>query len=81
MPKKQIHFRIDEDIMNSSENLRDTALTDDKDLVLFKLHTGSQNAWLEFIFSMGVIKVKEEFEKFKRNIENETENKDNKKYS
>jgi len=70
LAKRQINIRIHESILETSENLRSEGLTF-KGLEFFNLHTGSKNNWHCFVFQMGLIKIKEEFEKFKKSLETE----------
>jgi len=81
MGKKIIHFRIDNDLAETSEKLMNTALSDE-DLAFFKLQTSSNNTWHQFVYQMGLIKTKEQFEMFKQNLtgkKNAIENSNNPK--
>jgi len=65
MPSRLIHVRVDEDYIETIEQLRQRVLKDG-DLHFFKFATASQSAWLNYIVSAGCTKVLEDFEKFKK---------------
>lgn len=67
MNKKLIHISIDEEILKTSNSLKNVALKEEE-LTFFILNTKSQNAWDTFVYQMGLVKVKQEFEKFKMNL-------------
>ena len=77
MPKKkeykQVSIRIPKDILENSNNLKKSLLKNDE-FTFFRLHTSSQNAWDCWIYQMGIVKAKEEFEKFKLNLEGNENN-------
>lgn len=78
MGRKQINLHLDTDIIATAENLKNMVLQDG-DLVFFSNHTASIQSWYRYIFSMGMIKIKENFEEWKRMVEdNEIQDKSRK---
>lgn len=71
---KTINMRLDIDLEKTSKDLQNMVLHNEDDLCFFKIHTGSSNAWHQFIYSQGLIKTKQDFEKFKKINEDEAEN-------
>jgi hypothetical protein len=68
MEYKQISVRISTEILTTSKEIKEIALKEEH-LTFFQLHTKSQNAWDCFVYQMGLIKIKQEFEKFKKQLE------------
>lgn len=68
--RKQVMIWLPNSLLETSEMLRNLTMQDDG-LVFFRLKTHSKNAWYAFIFEMGLIAIKKEYEKFKKNIEQE----------
>ena len=73
MAKKQIPMRLGEDIFETSKNLQKLAL-EEEGLTFFTLQAKSDNAWNSYVYQMGLVKIKQDFDKFLeiQNQENET---------
>jgi hypothetical protein len=64
MGQKTINIRLDEDIKKTSCDLQNTTLKEDK-LAFFRINANSQNSWNSFVYQMGLIKIKQDYDKFK----------------
>ncbi len=73
MGKKLIHLSIDESLLETSDSLKNSVLKDDN-LTFFIINTKSQNAWDTFVYQMGLVKIRQDFEKFKRTIDDDDGN-------
>lgn len=71
----KITISIDKDIVKTTHSLMNLALQD-KNLTFFRLNTGSKQDWYRHIWQMGNIKVKEDFDKWKRQNEIQDNNGD-----
>ena len=69
MPKK-ILLHIPEDMYKTIMTLKNQTLQED-DLIFFSNHTGTDQSWFRYILQMGVLKTKQEFDKFKKFQEQE----------
>jgi hypothetical protein len=65
MPTRLVHIRLDEDYMQTIEQLRQKVLKDGE-LHFFKFATASNASWMNYVVSAGCTKVQEDFEKFKK---------------
>lgn len=59
------HFRVDTDYLKTMNQLRNLVLKDGE-LHFFKAHCGSETNWINFVISAGLIKIREDFERFKK---------------
>lgn len=77
MGQKTISIRLHETLKETSNKLQSLTL-EENELAFFKIHAGSQNSWNSFVYEMGLIKVQQDFEKFKQlqdtEIKDETKN-------
>ena len=62
---KKILLHIPDDIYETIMMLKNQTLQEDE-LIFFSNHTGTDQSWLRYILQMGVIKTKQDFEKFKK---------------
>lgn len=76
MGKKRIFVDLDSQVHKTIVELKNKVLEDDK-LVFFTMHTHSEQAWLRYIISMGLVKLKQDFDRWKKGVEdNEVRDKD-----
>jgi len=75
MAMKQVHMKIQEELIATSQKLKDRTILSDDDLILFQLPAKSENAWHCFIYQLGLFKADELLNKMSKNIENK-ENED-----
>ena len=68
--KKTLNIRIPREVYKTMQELRNQVLKDD-DLTYFRMNTHSDNAFVNFIISMGLVKAKQDFVKWKKHIEDE----------
>jgi len=70
MGVKAISFRIGEEFLETGEALRKQTL-EVEDLAYFRIQAKSMSMWHCHIYELGLIKCREEYEKFKKNLEKE----------
>ena len=68
---KKILLHIPDDIYKTIMMLKNQTLQEEH-LIFFSNHTGTDQSWLRYILSMGVLKTKQDFDKFKK-IQNDEE--------
>lgn len=64
MGKKRIVIDLDEDDFNTLHSLRKQTVQDPK-LAIYTMNTDTWQSWYRFVVVMGLVKIKEEFEKVK----------------
>lgn len=62
MAFKQIHCRVDDEILKTSAKLKSSAFKNEE-LTFFRLYTGSKSSWHSYVYQMGVVAIKKEWEK------------------
>lgn len=72
MGQRQLQFRINVDVLETSDKLQKLAL-EEEGLIFFTLQAKSVNAWNSYVFQMGLTKIKQDFDKFLK-MQEETEN-------
>ncbi len=60
---KKILIHIPNDMFETIMSLKNQTLQEDN-LTFFSNHTGSKQSWYRYILQMGILKTKEEFDKF-----------------
>lgn len=65
MGKRKILLELDTELFDSIKLLKDSVISDD-DVTFFKIHTCSDQSWFRYVVKMGVIKIKNDLERWKK---------------